>query len=262
MKKSISNIAWDAQSDEVMYEYLHRVGYDALEIAPTRLCQDNPYDNIEISLEKVKYIKEYFNLEISSMQSIWFGRSERIFGNKNERDILIEYTKKAINYAKKIDCSNLVFGSPKNRIIDNQDQRNIALEFFYSLGEIAKDNDTVISFEPNPVIYNTNFINNTEEAFQLVKEINSDGFRVNLDLGTVIWNREDIKLIMNDIQLINHIHISEPYLEKIEIKDIHYELSNALLNYGYEKYISIEMKDCGNIEEVKKIIKNVSGVIR
>lgn len=262
MKYSISNIAWNETDDEVMYEYINLAGFHAIEIAPTRLCKENPYDNIDISLTKAKILKEKYNLDISSMQSIWFGRNENIFHSKVERNILLEYTKKAIDYAVALSCNNLVFGCPRNRIIDNVDQIMIADEFFFKIGELANSTGVVIAFEPNPTIYNTNFINTTKEAASLIKRINSEGLKINMDLGTVIWNNEDLDEILKNIKYINHIHISEPYLEKIEKRELHKKLSKKLFERNYEKYVSIEMKNLNDINIVKESINYINEVMR
>ena len=42
-------------------------------------------------------IKKNEGFTVPSMQSIWFGRQEKIFGTLEERKILVEYTKKAID---------------------------------------------------------------------------------------------------------------------------------------------------------------------
>ena len=39
---AISNIAWDAKADEIIYALLKRAGYTGLEIAPTRLFPERP----------------------------------------------------------------------------------------------------------------------------------------------------------------------------------------------------------------------------
>lgn len=262
MKFSISNIAWDDSQDEIVYKYLNQVGFDAVEIAPTRLIKEAPYDNISLAVEKVKHLKENYSLKVSSMQSIWYGRTERIFGSQEERNILIEYTKKAVEYAAAIECKNLVFGSPKNRIIDSQDQMDIALDFFYQIAKNAKKYGIVIALEPNPEIYNTNFINNTIDALQFVKKVNSKGLKVNMDLGTVIWNNENIDELIDNLELIHHIHISEPYLERIEARDLHKELNELLISKNYNRYISIEMKNFNDLDIVKRTIDYVNEVMR
>ncbi|WP_312832211.1 sugar phosphate isomerase/epimerase family protein [Sedimentibacter saalensis] len=262
MKLSISNIAWNSEYDEYMYNYLNNIGFEGLEVAPTRLVPDNPYSNINRAVDIVKNIQDKYNLEISSMQSIWFGRVENIFTSQGNRDVLIAYTDKAIEYAKSIKCNNLVFGSPKNRNIDDINKYNIAIDFFRTLGEHAEQNNVVIAFEPNPTIYNTNFINYTTQAINFVKEVNSKGLKVNLDLGTAIWNNEDIELILDDISIINHIHISEPFLEPIKHRKIHEELRNLLVKKGYDNYVSIEMKNSDNIDIVKSAVSYINEVMR
>ena len=43
MKLSISNIAWSNEYDEEIFKYLYELGYDGLEIAPTRIISEKPY---------------------------------------------------------------------------------------------------------------------------------------------------------------------------------------------------------------------------
>lgn len=264
MKLSISNISWSKEHDEEMYEYLKSIKINGIEIAPTRIFENNPYDKL-IELDKYnKYVKEKYYLEISSIQSIWFGKSENIFKSIEDRKELINYTRKSIDFASKIKCNNLVFGCPKNRNINNEsdDVDKISIEFFSELGEYAIEKGTVLSIEPNPRIYGTNFINSTQEAFDIVKKINSKGILVNLDLGTIINNEEDLEIITKNINLINHIHISEPYLEKIKRRDIHVKLAEILKDNLYNKYVSVEMKNLNSIDEVKETLLYIKSIFK
>lgn len=111
--------------------------------------------------------------------------------------------------------------------------------------------------EANPPIYNTNYINTTTEALALVKKIGSKGFLVNLDLGTMIENKEALNVIAEDINLINHVHISEPNLKKISEHPIHKEIAGLLRNMEYTGYISIEMGRQENVQVTKKVIEYV-----
>ena len=115
--------------------------------------------------------------------------------------------------------------------------------------------------EANPAIYNTNFITDTKSAIDLVKKVNSKGFELNLDVGTMIQNEEDYNELKDNVALINHVHISEPYLEKIQQRDLHKEIINILKNENYGGYISIEMKQQENLQEVENIMKYVNEVI-
>lgn len=258
MKLSISNIAWKNTDDLFMYETLQSLGFQGLEIAPTRIFPNQPYDCISEANSFALDLKIKYNLNISSMQSIWFGKTEEIFETDTSRKILLDYTKKAILFASGMNCPNLVFGCPRNRNIKSSDQMPIAKEFFKELGDFAYENNTVLSLEPNPVIYNTNFINATPQAFDFVKEVDSKGFLVNIDLGTIIYNRESLEDI--DLKYVNHIHISEPNMLKIEKRDLHTKLFKMLTDQKYNKYVSIEMKTQEDIKDVLETLDYVKGI--
>lgn len=44
MDLSISNISWSAEQDSQVYELMQKHGFSGLEIAPTRIFPENPYD--------------------------------------------------------------------------------------------------------------------------------------------------------------------------------------------------------------------------
>lgn len=253
MKLSISNIGWNNENNEEIYKYISNKGYKGLEIAPTMLIKEEPYNKIEELKKTVDNLKDKYGLSISSMQSIWYGKSGNIF-NKNDAIEFIDYTKKAIDLANSIGCNNLVFGCPKNRIIPENQKEEDIVYFFKEIGDYAYLKNTVLSLEPNPAIYGTNFINYTNEAFEFVKKVASKGFMVNVDFGTIIANNEDLNVIYNNIHLVNHIHISEPNLNLIEEREEHKKLAEFLKENKYDKFISIEMKNYNDLDSLKKII--------
>jgi len=253
MKLSISNIAWTAEDDQMMHAFLQAAGFSGLEIAPTRIFPENPYDQLEAAADFSNQLQKDFQLRISSMQSICFGRNEAIFGTETEREAIFDYVKKSIDFAAAMKCNNLVFGSPKNRII-GENQMDVALDFFGKLGQYAHSKGTVMALEPNPDIYGTNFINTTQQAIDFVEAAAVPGLKINLDLGTFIHNNEKLNLISDHLPLMNHIHISEPYLEKIEHRELHRELANVLKEQQYDRFVSIEMKNLNDIEAVKETV--------
>lgn len=252
MKLAISNIAWGQEDDEHMYAYMQKQGFTGLEIAPTRLFTD-PYDNLPKAAETAEDIKNRYAIDIVSMQSICFGRDEQIFKNENERESLKDYVKLATDFAKAVNCPNMVFGSPKNRNI-GEGQHDVAVSFFRELGVYAHTKSTVLAMEPNPEIYGTNFLNYTADAVMFVKEADCPGLKINLDFGTILANNEDVDAVAGFLPYVNHIHISEPFLEPIQPREEHKKLAALLQNAGYDKYISVEMKNTGNIDIVKEVM--------
>jgi sugar phosphate isomerase/epimerase len=257
MKLSISNIAWTEEQDEAVYTCMKQYGFNSLEIAPTRIFPDSPYDRLQQAQECAQDLKKQYGLEISSMQSIWYGRQENIFGSKEERQALLDYTKKAIDFAEAIGCGNLVFGCPKNRNLPEGANPEIAIDFFRELGNYAFAHHTVIGMEANPPIYQTNYINTTEAALELIEQVDSKGFRLNLDLGTMIYNQESVSLLKDQVKRINHVHISEPGLKMIEERQLHSELKNILMSENYQGYLSIEMGRREQLQELEDVMKYV-----
>lgn len=261
MKLSISNIAWNSDYDDAMYDFMHNLGYKGLEIAPSRIFGDNPYQKVREAQSWSINLKQKYGLSISSIQSILFNITQNIFGSEDDRKFLISYIKKSIDFASSLNCKNLVFGCPKNRILQNEFDKAKASVFFKELGDYAASKATILSIEANPTIYNTNFVNFTSEAFDLAREVSSEGFKVNFDLGTTIANKEDLKLLEDNSTLIHHVHISEPFLNPIEKRRIHKELFSLLNTIHYNNFVSIEMKNCNNlplVQECMKYIKELS----
>ena len=262
MKLSISNIAWDSMNDSHIYQLMRKYKFNGLEIAPTKIFSGNPYEKLEEAKDWNKKLKKKYGFEICSMQAIWYGKQERLFGSSEERERLENYTKKAIDFAKIIECKNLVFGSPKNRRLKENENLDSESKFFKSIGEYAFENNTVIAMEANPTIYDTNYINDTKSALKLIKKINSKGFLLKLDLGKVIENNEHINELIGNVRYINHVHISEPYLRIIEKREIHKKLKQILLDEKYNNFISIEMVKVENIEKIEEVMKYVSEVFK
>ena len=264
MKYAISNIAWSPEEDERMYEFLgdRRMG---LEIAPTRIFPweesdmlgrlVGPYDRVREAGSWAKDLYNYFGVKTVSMQSILNGIDYNIFGEEMENRSLVQYMKKAIDFAVAVKCKNLVFGCPLNRKIpdgyDLAKAGKVSVGFFSELTMYAAQRDVVLAIEANPSIYNTNFINYTSQAFELVRYIGkevgknaSKSIRVNLDLGAILANGENIYELLTEknIPLINHVHYSEPNLKMLRQREEHREIKRILDENGYENYISIEMR--------------------
>jgi sugar phosphate isomerase/epimerase len=256
MKRSFSNIAWSAEHDAEMYAFLHAQGFDGLEIAPTRIFPEHPYEHLDEARNFAARLYERYGFAISSMQSILYGRAENIFGSHTEREDLLEYTRKAVDFAAALSCGNLVFGCPKNRTMPEGADIQGAYDFFGNAAEYAEHRGTVIALEPNPPYYGTNFINTTQEAFDFCRKLNLPALKVNADLGTLISNGESINLLKENISLINHIHISEPKLAPIERREVHREICR--LEFG--GYVSVEMGNTGDLDVVKRTAEYIRGL--
>lgn len=251
MRLSISNLAWDQTKDEEVYSLLNKYGYAGLEIAPVKIFSE-PYENLTAGALWTERIKSKYGLSVSSIQSIWYGRTEKLFGTEQERCKLLNYTKKAIDFANAIGCANLVFGCPKNRYLPKGADENLAVPFFREIGDYAEEHGAVVAFEPNPPIYHTNYINDTPAALRLIEEVASPGFLLNLDVGTMIENDEKTEILLGKGKQIHHVHISEPGLTPIKRRQLYEELIELLRKENYNGFLSIEM----GLQEDLKVIED------
>ena len=114
--------------------------------------------------------------------------------------------------------------------------------------------------EANPLIYHTNYINTTSQAIELVRTVRSPGMKINLDMGTILENKEPLTVLEGITDMISHVHISEPGLKKIEKRTLHQELSDLLKKEHYQGYVSIETgkTEClSELEETMAYVKEV-----
>ena len=260
MKLSISNIAWKQEQDIEVYQLMKEYGFTGLEIAPTRIFLERPYEQLEKAKRWAEDLKSRYGFDVPSMQSIWFGRSEKLFGTVEEREALVSYTKMAVDFAESVGCRNLVFGCPKNRIKSEEASEDIAVEFFKTVGDYASTKNIKIGIEANPEIYGTNYLNATEQAIRLIKMVGLSGVGLNLDFGTIIHNGENLDIVAENISLISHVHISEPNLAEIQHRPQHKELARLLKNGGYNGFVSVEMKSGHSIERISEIMSYISSV--
>lgn len=265
MNLCISNIAWDAMYDNKMYKICSDMGYDGVEIAPTRLFPNEPYDNIDEAKKWARNLEHKYGLKVYSCQSIWYGRKENVFGSSKEREILLEYSKKAFSFAEALKAKNVVIGCPKNRngyIKDMQSNEAISIEFFSKLAEIAYEYDIILSIEPIPTIYGTDFLNNIYETVHFIERIDRNSIRLNLDIGEMLYNHENVNMLKGWENSIGHVHISEPRLSRIIKRNDHKTICNFLNGFGYKKAVSIEIGMQETIEEICKTMEYIHNIFK
>lgn len=268
MKLSISNIAWLKEDDEEVYALMKQYGFTGLDIAPARIFE-HPFEVTEEEGATFRKDMHDKGFEIVGMQSLLYGSSGlAIFESIDARYATIAHLKKMIDYAAKIGIKVLVFGSPKNRIIgdsDYKDAEQIAIGFFNELGEYADNRNISFCVEPNPKEYGTDFLTNTKDAANFVRKVNNKGFRLHVDLGTMLINHENITTVMEEVMdVTKHIHISHPYLDLVgEREEKHVEFASILRKLCYNGYVVIEMKNgitTPNTVAVKQALEFVSRI--
>jgi len=270
MKLSASNICWEEKYDEDMYRFLsdQRI---ALEAVPSRIFKwedsrlngrpISPFEKIQDAVSWYRIVHRFYGLDIASMHSLLYKIEENLFATATYRRYLTEYLKSAVRFAVRIGCPNLCFGAAQNRNIPPhislEDAGRIAVDFFKELADYAWQHRVCLSIEPLPEKYGTNFIHYTYQAFDLVKAVNSLGLQVDVDLGTVMTNQEDIREIFTEehISMIHHVHFSEPDLGPIQERDIYAEAAELLKKCGYRRFVSLKMLEFPDVTLIQGVLR-------
>ena len=256
MKLAISNLSWESKYDDLMFQYLYRHGI-ALEVVPSRIFkweessisnrQVSPFEHFSEAADWYRIVNTHYGINVASMHSLLYNIDKNLFETATYRRYLTDYLQRAIQFAARINCPNLCFGCALNRKIPDwmtqQEALRIAEDFFGDLAVYAYENGICLSLEPVPKAEGTNFLNTTQEALEFVRNISNPGLRVCVSLGTIIENNEDISKIFTkeNINLINHIHISEPGLAPLEQREIDVKIAQLLKELDYNRYVSVEM---------------------
>lgn len=268
MKIAISNIAWNVQEDEDILKLLKKYSILGVEIAPTKIWR-NPTEESYQTINKYRKYWEKNGISVSSTQSILFGHPElSIFGNKDKRNATLICLEKMIRVSAWLGAEAIVFGSPKNRNrfnVNKAQALSIASDFFFKIAIISKKYNVFLCIEPNPIEYGTNFINNTGEAIELVKNVNHPNFKLHLDSGVMTVNGENVKeAITEGFPYLKHFHISEKILGPIgKGKTDHEKIANVLRTLQYKYWVSIEMRGMennSNINAVDEALKFTSAI--
>lgn len=258
MRLAASNIAWEPGEDDAVADVLREHGFAGVEIAPSKRW-DSPMDATPKQIAAYRAAWEHRGLKVVAMQALLFGRSDlQLFGSATVRRALREYLIALVEMAHGLGAHALVFGSPKNRKRGKMsiDEANaIAVEFFREVGAVAASRGCVICIEPNPPVYDCDFINTTAEAVALCKAVASRGFKVNGDTGAMMTNGEDpARTIESSLPALVHFHASEPALAELAHEAHHQGAAAALRAGKYDGWVSIEMRatDKNHVEAVAR----------
>jgi sugar phosphate isomerase/epimerase len=249
MRLAISNIAWPRGEDEVVAAALVRHGVTAIEVAPTKLWPDL----LAITDAEVNSVRRFWadrGIAIIAAQSLLFGRPDLLLFDSGEvRARAFNYLAHVVRICARLGAAALVFGSPKNRRVERtppEIARDIAIDFFGQLGEVAEAAGTTVVLEANPPQYGADFIVRAAEAIALVRAVNHPGFRLHLDTACMHLAGDEIRQTLDDgFAYLGHFHVSEPNLgfpgssSRVNHAAFVLELSRR----GYDGWMSLEMRE-------------------
>lgn len=249
MRLGVSNIAWTFEERFAAYDMMQRAGVTGLEIAPGILFagEDDVLEPGEAAVRRALGETAAAGLALVSMQSLLFGvDGAALFGPPEARDRLADAMGRAIALAGRLGIANMVFGSPRQRVLPDGLPQDVAwrqaADLFRALGDAARAVGTRIAIEPNPAAYGTNFLNTLAQARAFVDLVDHPAITLILDTGAMSMNQETADIVALAGRF-GHVHLSEPQLAPAPAKAAPTQaLLQALAAGGYRGAVSIEMK--------------------
>jgi D-psicose/D-tagatose/L-ribulose 3-epimerase len=248
MKLTVSNIAWSAPLDAEAADLLQSMNLHAIEVAPTRLWP--AWEGATLSAgEAFRQSLRHGQFSIPSLQAILFAKpAAKLFGTEAERASLVEHLRFCADLANALGATSLVFGAPKNRdrgSLSWDAAFQSARDLFVQVGPYYESRNVYLCLEANPPQYGCNFITDSKQAGELVRAVDSPGFRLHLDTACMLLAGEDIPAaIRANYDLVQHFHISEPNLGTFDAPVIdHAAVANCLHSLGYAHWLSLEMRE-------------------
>ncbi|MCI5043262.1 MAG: sugar phosphate isomerase/epimerase [Aquisalinus sp.] len=253
MKLAMSNIAWHPDEAKTVYGLLKEHGFKGLEFAPGLLFPGelDSFDPPKGVIDSVIGELHNYGLVPVSMQSLHFGiQGAALFGNSDEVAAFVNRIQKAVTLAERMGFSNLVIGSPKNRVVPDNVSREGAYESakntFLSLADKAAMTGQTLAIEPNPAAYGTNFLTTIDGVCEFVTSCNHDAITINFDAGALHMNGEahDVDLLLQRaLPKVSHIHISEAWLAPVPSDQKWLsQFASRLMEHEFKGWVSIEMK--------------------
>ncbi len=248
MKLAISNIAWSNEEEPEVAKLLQDLGVKYIELAPTKRWQD-PTNTTEQQVQDYLEFWKGYGIEVVAFQSMLFSRPDlKLFVSEQNRNETKEYLKKFISLATSMGAGRMVFGSPKNRQCEGmtlEEAWGIAKEFFAEIGQYASAKGVEFCIEPNAEQYACDFVTNALDGTKLVKDVDTPGFGLHLDIACMFLAGDNIVQSIEDAKpVLKHFHISAPMLGDVPGDSAidHEGAAQALKSIGYDGFVSIEMR--------------------
>jgi D-psicose/D-tagatose/L-ribulose 3-epimerase len=234
LKLSVSNLLWGATPLEIIAKELSIIGLDGIEIAPKVIWPDLSSISA-IDVNKVRLLLDDHGLQVSGVQSLFFGHPEFQMFNKSTWSLMLKHLEMMIEITTMLGAKVAVFGSPKNRIkgtLKEENAHEIAADFLSRIIPSLERNNVVLTLEPNAPAYGADYLVDYASVVSLAQIIGSPQIAPQIDTGCMWMVGEDLVSSFKNFTP-HHIHLSTPHLK--EVPGAH-DFGDFLQIIEYEEY--------------------------
>ncbi|MBS7611890.1 sugar phosphate isomerase/epimerase [Candidatus Bathyarchaeota archaeon] len=247
MKFSICNELFKGWSLSEVFNFVSKLGYHAVELAPFTFT-DDVREVHPSKREAIRKLAVQHGLEVTGLHWLLV-KPEGLHinhPNPNIRQRTIEYLKCLGVFCRDLGGEILVFGSPRQRMVlpnvTYEDAWKWTVEAFKECTEYLLDYNVILCIEPLRSEL-TNFITTVKEALRLIDEVAKPNFKLILDVyfmsGTGRPIREQILL---GARHLKYFHANDDNKGGPGFGSIDYrEVADSLKQVGYSGYVSVEV---------------------
>ncbi len=262
MRFAICNELYEGWDIEKVIVNAAKAGYEGVEIAPFTLAQDIR----EISAQRRSSIRACAEKEGMAITGLhWLLLApEGLHINSPNADVSSKteaYVVALADLCADLGGEILVWGSPKQRVVLPEDtwldSWTRMVDILGRLGEQAQARGVTIAFEPLTSGDGCNFINTMAEGQLLVREVNSPGVRLHLDVKAMFGEQRPVAdtIRLSGGTYVAYVHANDPNLRGPGMGDEDFvPILQALKEIGYDGWVSVEVFDYKpGVEETTRV---------
>lgn len=267
---AVCNEVFEGWNLKQVFEYVSKVGYDGVEIAPYTIAE-KVTDIGGRMRRSIRDDAESFGLDIVGIHWVLRGVSgvHLTSPDPTVRGKTESYLKALIDFCSDIGGRIIVFGSPTQRSIprgvDPMDAWMWTIDIFRRCSQYAEQFNVYICIEPLRRDM-TNFINTVDEAIRLIEEVGHPNFRLILDVYAMTGVDEPIdRQIEKGGAYLTHFHANDDNMGGPGFGSADYRaVVRSLRSVGFKGYVSVEIlrREENPAEAVRVSIENLKKFFR
>jgi len=244
----LKEFSWPEQCDIIA-----KAGYDGVEIAPFTLVKEGVQEISQDSRQQMVRDMKNSGIVCAGLHWLFVAPPQGLhFTTPDEqiRQRSIDYLRKLIDFCGDLGGEVMIFGSPAQRGTSGGITVQEALAFFTDgltkVADQAKERNVKILIEPLPG-KDTDVINTSEQAIQIVNRINHPNISSMFDFHNTLDETEELTAIIERyFSFIQHVHVQSmdgSLLMADKIPEELVKISDLLKRLNYNKWISVEVFD-------------------
>jgi D-psicose/D-tagatose/L-ribulose 3-epimerase len=239
---------------------MQRIGFDYAELSLSHLCMLEEKAFLHLKEKLVQ-----FQIQAEACNNFFPPFIRLTGGNVNHKEIN-QYLVSAINKARELGICIIVFGSGPARMVPDNFPGALAFEQLVNLlreiNGFASQEGITIAIEPLRM-EECNIINTYRESLSLAMAVNEPYVKCLLDFYHLNEEKEDLRIINENRDMLAHVHFSEPQGRRFPINDNALKYTDyigQLKSAGYKGRVSIEAYTdnfTNDAVEALKLLRNI-----